>query len=364
MGFSIGIVGLPNVGKSTLFKALTKKQVDIANYPFCTISPNKGIVEVPDERLKKLADFYNSQKIVATAIEFWDVAGLVSGAHKGEGLGNQFLSHIREVDAICQVVRYFKDDNIVHVAGKVDPMSDKEVINIELALADLETVKKHIEKLKTKLKGLKTQETKDTQKIIDLLSAKVVPALEDGKLIKKIGLTGDELESIKYLSLLTAKPMFYVLNVDETTLGKEIDLSLVGLEGELVVPICARLEADLVELSKEEVDEYLKTFGLKYTGLDKIVLSSYELLNLITFFTAGPKDSHAWTIVRGAKAPEAAGAIHTDFQRGFIAAEIINWKDLIDAGSEAAAKEKGLIRLCGKEYIVADGDVCVFRFNV
>ena len=364
MGFSVGIVGLPNVGKSTLFKALTKKQVDIANYPFCTIAPNKGIVEVPDERLKKLADFYDSEKIVPTAVEFWDVAGLVRGAHAGEGLGNQFLSHIREVDAICQVVRYFKNDNIIHVAGRVDPMSDKEVINIELALADLDTVKKHLEKLRTKLKGLKTQETKETQKIIDLLSNKILPALEAGKLIKKMGLNDDELAAISYLSLLTAKPMFYVLNVDETDLGREIDLSVVGLEGEIVVPVCAKLEAELVELSQEEVDEYLKTFGLKYTGLDRIILSSYELLNLITFFTAGPKDSHAWTIVRGAKAPEAAGTIHTDFQRGFIAAEIINWKSLIDAGSEPAAKEKGLIRLCGKEYVVQDGDVCVFRFNL
>ncbi len=355
---------MPNVGKSTLFKALTKRQVDIANYPFCTIAPNKGIVEVPDERLKRLTDFYNSQKTVATVVEFWDVAGLVRGAHKGEGLGNQFLSHIREVDAICQVVRYFEDENIIHVNAKVDPAGDRETINIELALSDLEVVKKHLEKLRAKLKGAKIQEQKETQKTIDLLETKIVPALENGKLLQKVGLDNEELESIKYLNLLTAKPMFYVLNVDENSLTQNIDLRKIGLENEVIVPICAKLEADLADLPAEEVAEYLKTMNLQHTGLDNIILKAYELLNLITFLTAGPKESRAWTITKGSTAPEAAGKIHTDFQRGFIAADVINWKTLLDAGSEPAAKEKGLIKLCGKDYIVQDGDVCVFKFSV
>ncbi|MFH0814479.1 MAG: redox-regulated ATPase YchF [Candidatus Falkowbacteria bacterium] len=364
MSVSIGIVGLPNVGKSTLFKALTKRQVDIANYPFCTIAPNKGIVEVPDERLKKLADFYSSQKIVATVVEFWDVAGLVRGAHKGEGLGNQFLSHIREVDAICQVVRCFQDENIIHVNAKVDPAGDRETIDIELALADLEVVKKHLEKLRAKLKGAKTQEQKETQQTIDLLTNKIVPALEAGKLLQKIGLDYEELESIKYLNLLTAKPMFYALNIDENSLTQNVDLQKIGLKNEIVVPICAKLEADLADLPAEEVAEYLKTMNLQHTGLDNIILKAYELLNLITFLTAGPKETRAWTITKGSTAPEAAGKIHTDFQRGFIAADVVNWKVLLDAGSEPAAKEKGLIKLCGKDYIVQDGDVCVFKFNV
>ena len=364
MSFSIGLVGLPNVGKSTLFKALTKKQIDIANYPFCTIEPNKGIVEVPDEQLSKLAEFYNSKKVVSTVIEFWDVAGLVKGAHKGEGLGNKFLSQIREVDAICHVVRYFHDENITHVHGKVDPAGDIEAINIELALADLEIVKKHLDKLQSKTKGLKGPELKAMQKVIDVLSQKVQPALEEGKLLSKIGLDDEERALIKYLDLLTVKPMFFVFNVDEEDLRKELNLEMLKMEHETVIPICAKLEADLADMSDAEVQEYLKEEGISHTGLERIILQSYSLLDLITFFTAGPTESHARTIKRGALAPEAAGKIHTDFQRGFIAAEVISAQDLLDAETEVKAREKGLMRLEGKLYEVKDGDVCIIRFSV
>ncbi|MBU1132173.1 redox-regulated ATPase YchF [Patescibacteria group bacterium] len=362
MSFSIGIVGLPNVGKSTLFKALTKKQIDIANYPFCTIEPNKGVVAVPDERLSKLAEFSKSKKIVPTAIEFIDIAGIVKGAHKGEGLGNKFLANIREVDAICQVVRDFKSGDIIHVAGKVDPASDVEVINIELAFADLETASKHLSKLKSKLKTAALKTEKDDRKAAEFLETKIIPALENGILLRTFDLDEDEMKILKQLNLLTIKPMIYVLNVDESELNKPVEIEI--LKKEVVIPICAQLESELAELNSDEVIEYLESAGISMTGLDRIIVEAYKILDLISFITTGEMETKAWTIKRGTKAPQAAGVIHGDFERGFIAAEVINWKDLLDSGSEPAAKEKGLIRLEGKIYEVKDGDVCVFRFSV
>lgn len=358
----MGIVGLPNVGKSTLFKALTKKQIDIANYPFCTIEPNKGIVSVPDERLDKLAKFSNSEKTIPTTIEFVDIAGLVKGAHKGEGLGNQFLSNIREVDAICHVVRNFHAGGITHVEGKIDPSNDAEVINIELAFADLDMVNKHIAKLKTKVKGAAAKEEKETRKIIEILEVKVRPHLESGKLISKIELDEAEAELIRYLNFLTQKPMIYILNVDEENLKDSI--KIIGFEEEIIIPVCARLESELAELNETEMRDYLNDLGIEVTGLDQIITKSYEVLNLISFLTTGPKETKAWTVEIGTKAPQAAGKIHGDFEKGFIAVDVINWQKLLEAGSEALAKEKGWVRTEGKSYIVQDGDVCVFKFNV
>ncbi|MFZ5364724.1 MAG: redox-regulated ATPase YchF [Patescibacteria group bacterium] len=361
MSFSIGIVGLPNVGKSTLFKALTKKQIDIANYPFCTIEPNVGIVKVPDERLDQLANFSQSEKVIATTIDFVDIAGLVKGAHKGEGLGNKFLANIREVDAICHVVRNFQKGDIVHVEGKVDPAADFEVIQMELIFADLATIDKHILTVEKGLKSTKQGQGKEERAKLELLK-KIKIALEEGKPVNKLGLTEKEAELIKNLNLLTAKPYIIVLNVDESQLKE--DIRIPGFENETVIKICAQLEAELADLPEAEVKQYLSEIGEEHTGLDKIILAAYQLLNLITYFTSGPKETRAWTITKGTLAPQAAGKIHTDFERGFITAEVINGKDLLDAGSEAAAKEKGLIRLEGKEYEMKDGDVCVFRFNV
>ncbi len=356
---SIGIIGLPNVGKSTLFKALTKKQINIANYPFCTIEPNKGIVTVPDERLEKLAKLSDSAKIVLTTIEFVDIAGLVSGAHKGEGLGNQFLSHIREVDAICQVVRDFQSEKITHVSGKINPKSDVEVINLELVFADLETVDKHLDKLKRKIKSASSNEEKETKGVVEILENKVKPALDEGKLLRKIGLEEKEKIAISYLNFLTLKPIIYVLNIDEKEIGKEKKIP--GLEKEIVIPICAKLEADLTDLPENEINEYLDEVGLKMTGLDKIISESYKTLDLISFLTTGPEETRAWTVKKGTKAKESAGVIHTDFEEKFIRAETIFWQDLIEAGSWEKAREKGLIRSEGKDYIVCDGDVIYFR---
>ncbi len=349
MSFSIGIVGLPNVGKSTLFKALTKKQVDAQNYPFCTIDPNVGTVAVPDTRLDQLAQLNKSEKTIYTTIEFVDIAGLVEGAHKGEGLGNKFLQNIREVDAIAQVLREFKDDNIIHVAGKVDSESDKETINTELMYADLQQLEAAKDRLTKKAKG-NDKEAKATLEVVE----KILPALEAGKPAREIELSEDEELLIKSFNLLTKKPMLYVLNVDEDKVLEESDF----------ITVSAKIEAELSELSTEEAKEYLAEIGIKQSGLDKLIQESYKLLDLITFFTSGPKETRAWTIQRDSTAPEAAGEIHTDFQKGFIKADIINWKDLVDSGSETAAKEKGLLRQEGKEYIMQDGDTCHFRFNV
>lgn len=361
MPLQIGIIGLPNVGKSTLFKALTKKSVDIANYPFCTIDPNVGVVKVPDERLKKLAAVSKSKEIIPTVIEFVDIAGLVAGAHKGEGLGNKFLAHIREVDAICQVVRDFTDPNVTHVEGRINPKSDTETINLELIFADLETVKKRLETLQRETKsGI----DKTLKKKIEIVK-KIKVGLEEGQMANSLGFGEEEKILVKDLCLLTLKPMLYVLNIDEGLLagpraGKKETCDIARLDD--CLEISAKLEAELAELSEVETRQYLADLNIAETGLEKLIKACYELLDLITFFTSGEKETRAWTVKRGAKAPQAAGKIHTDFERGFIKAEVINWKDLIEAGGEIAAKEKGLVRLEGKDYIVQDGDVMVFKF--
>ena len=372
MSFSIGIVGLPNVGKSTLFTALTKKQVDCQNYPFCTIEPNVGVVAVPDERLEKLTKLYNSAKVVATTIEFVDIAGLVKGASEGEGLGNKFLARIREVDAIVEVVRDFANDDIVHVAGKIDPDSDIKTVNLELILADLETVSKRLSNLEKQAKGAAAKELLKNIEVLKELKnileqekfanqlAVASPRLPGGK---AGGTAGKEDEHfIKELNLLTAKPIMYVYNVDENELNKACPESGRREPGEQL-RICAKLEAELASLSDEEIKEYLAAAGLNPTGLDRLIVESYKLLNLITFFTAGPKESHAWTITKGTLAPQAAGAIHTDFEKGFVRAEITNWRDLVEAGGETKAKEKGLVKTEGKDYVMKDGDVAYFLFN-
>lgn len=366
VNMKIGIVGLPNVGKSTLFKALTKKQVDIANYPFCTIAPNIGVVKVPDERLAKLTELSHSAKVIPTSIEFVDIAGLVKGASRGEGLGNQFLAHIREVDAIAHVVRIFQDKNIIHVSGVPHPADDIETINLELIFADLATLEKRIAGLKNQLKGGQNRDTEQTLAAYE----KIKVALDAGKPANTIELSEEERKSMRDIQLLTAKPFIYVLNTDEqcdipATLSVIPAISSiipveVGIQSSPIVPLCIRYEADIADLSDEEIRE----LGLKKTGLDVLIQTAYRVLSLITFFTTGPDETRAWTVRQGTKAPQAAGEIHTDFERGFIRAETINWKDLIDVGGEVAAKERGLIRLEGKDYIVQDGDVMVFRFSV
>jgi len=364
MSFKVGIVGLPNVGKSTLFKALTRKQVDIANYPFCTIEPNVGTVAVPDFRLQKLADLYESLKIVPTIIEFVDIAGLVRGAHEGQGLGNKFLSHIREVDAICEVVRAFEDPNVIHVEGKINPMSDIETIGLELIFADLETVKKRLESLARQLKGSREKNLVKTNEIL----IKAQTALEKGTAARDLGLSDEEKNLIKELSLLTLKPMLFALNVAEQNIksskGEILSKFNLKLNPEEIILISAKIESELADLPPDEAKNYLKELGIEESGLDQLIKASYSKLNLITFLTAGPKETRAWTIRKGALAPEAAGKIHTDFEKGFIRAEVINWQDLIRAGGETRAKEKGLIRSEGKEYAVKDGDVVEFKFSV
>lgn len=364
MSFSLGIVGLPNVGKSTLFKALTKKQVDIANYPFCTINPNVGVVEVPDERLAELAKVSNSKKIVPTVIEFYDIAGLVKGASTGEGLGNQFLSHIREVDAILHVVRSFNDKNITHVANRIDPEDDKTTINLELALADLATVTKRLDSLHKDAKsGHKEAVAKQ-----EVLSG-VRGQLSAGKAVRDITLEDDQRVLIRELNLLTAKPMLYVTNVDEGAptpspypQGRGINTS--PPEGEVgrggTIMISAKIEAELAELTPAEAKTMMQELGIRESGLDRLIKASYELLGLITFLTSGPEETRAWTIVKGTKAPPAAGVIHSDFEKNFIRAEIINWQDFVKYG-ESGARDKGLLRVEGKDYVMQDGDTCHFR---
>lgn len=364
MGFNCGIVGLPNVGKSTIFNALTAAGAESANYPFCTIDPNVGIVQVPDPRLQQLAEIVSPERILPTTIEFVDIAGLVKGASKGEGLGNKFLGHIRAVDAIVHVVRCFDDENVVHVDGSVNPQRDIEVIQLELALADLDTVEKRILRSE-KLARSGDKKAKDDVEFCQRLKQ----ALEQGKPALGLAENDDERLILRDMHLLTDKPVLYVANVAEDDLeGKHPFVAQVkeiaSREGARVVTICGRIESEIAELDGEEKSEFLAGMGLTESGLDRLIRSGYELLGLITYFTAGVKEVRAWTIPRGAKAPQAAGVIHSDFEKGFIRAEVIAFDDFIASGGEAGAKEKGLMRLEGKEYVVRDGDVMHFRFNV
>ena len=364
----LGIVGLPNVGKSTLFNSLTKAGAESANYPFCTIDPNVGIVAVPDERLKKLGDMYHSKKVTPAVIEFVDIAGLVKGASKGEGLGNQFLANIREVDAIVHVVRCFKDENVVHVDGSVNPVRDIETINLELIFSDIEILERRIAKT---AKGARNDKT--LAKELALLE-QVKAHLEEGHMAKNFALSDDEEEQAWFSSynLLTAKPVIYAANVTEDDLTddgagnsfvQEVRTQADTEHSEVFV-ICAQIEHEIAELDEDEKAMFLEELGLKESGLEKLITASYSLLGLISYLTAGEDETRAWTIVKGTKAPQAAGKIHTDFERGFIRAEVVNYQDLLDCGSLSAAKEKGIVGLEGKEYVVKDGDVMLFRFNV
>ncbi len=363
----LGIVGLPNVGKSTLFNAITQAGAESANYPFCTIDPNVGVVSVPDSRLNKLKELYDSKKIVQTAIEFVDIAGLVKGASKGEGLGNKFLSNIREVDAIVHVVRCFEDSNVVHVDGNINSLRDIETINLELIFSDEEILDRRITKT---TKGLKADKTLQSE--LNILK-KLKETLEEGKSIRTMDLTEDEWDYVKTLDLLSSKPVIYVSNVSEDDLindGANNEMvkavrEFAATEDSEVVVVSAQIEAEIAELeTEEEKHEFLETLGLEQSGLDKLIQSSYHLLGLISFLTAGPQEVRAWTIKKGMKAPQAGGKIHSDIERGFIKAETIAYEDLLEHGTMLAAKEKGLVRLEGKEYIVKDGDVILFKFNV
>ena len=360
----IGIVGLPNVGKSTLFNAITNAGAECANYPFCTIEPNVGVVPVPDERLDNLAKMYNPQKVTHAVIEFVDIAGLVKGASKGEGLGNKFLSHIRETDAICQVVRCFEDSNIIHVDGSINPVRDIETINLELVFADLETVEKRIDRASKLIKGDKKYQLEfDTWK-------KVRDALQNGKPARSLEYTDEELEIVRDGFLLTMKPILYVANVSEDQLLDENDANVNSVKEYAkqdkaeVIKLCVKIEEELSSLDGNDKKEMLEALGLEESGLDKVIKASYDLLGLMSFLTAGEPEVRAWTITKGTKAPQAAGKIHSDFERGFIKAEVVSYNDLIKEGSMLAAKEKGLVRQEGKEYVMQDGDIVLFKFNV